>query len=384
MFKTTGLYLENINSTANIVVNQGGTSSGKTYAIMQVLFSIAVSEPNVVITVVGQDIPNLKVGALRDALEIYNNSEELKCLVKSYNKTDRVFEFVSGSLMEFKSYGDAQDAKSGKRDYAFLNEANGIKYEIYNEIALRTRKRVFLDYNPNVAFWVHENLIGREGVQLIISDHRHNPFLPQIMRDKIEALKDVDLDLWKVYARGMTGKVEGLILRNWVEIDSVPKEAQLIGYGLDFGFTNDPTACVGVFRYNSELILDEVLYQANLTNPDIAKELKGKVSGWVVADSAEPKSIKELQNEGMQVEAARKGQDSIINSIDVLKRFRLNVTRSSVNLKKELNTYKWKVDKKSGKTVNEPVDFMNHAIDAIRYVALNRLAHKNSGQVKFT
>lgn len=384
MFKTTGLYLENLNSTANIVVNQGGTSSGKTYAIMQVLFSIAISEPNVVITIVGQDVPNLKVGALRDALEIYNNSPELKSLVKSYNKTDRVFEFMSGTLMEFKSYGDAQDAKSGKRDYAFFNEANGIKFEIYNEIALRTRKRVFIDYNPNVSFWVHDNLIGKDGVHLIISDHRHNPFLPQVMRDKIEALKDIDLDLWRVYARGMTGKVEGLILRNWVELDKVPQEAQLIAYGLDFGFTNDPSACVGVYRYNSELILDEILYQTNLTNPEIADNVKGQVRGWIIADSAEPKSIKELQNAGLMIEAAKKGPDSITSSIDVLKRFKLNVTRRSVNLKKELNSYKWAVDKKTGKTINEPVDFLNHAIDAVRYVALNRLANKNTGQVKFT
>jgi phage terminase large subunit len=148
---------------------------------------------------------------LRDALNIYNSSDQLKTMVKNYNKTDRIFEFHNGTLIEFKSYTDAQDAKSGKRDYLFINEANGITYDIYNELSLRTRKRVFIDYNPNSNFWVHEHLIGKKNVELIISDHRHNPFLTQPERDKIELLKEADEELWKVYARGLTGKIMGLV-----------------------------------------------------------------------------------------------------------------------------------------------------------------------------
>jgi phage terminase large subunit len=379
MFKTSELYLDTLNSTADILVHQGGTSSGKTYSILQALFSIAISEP-AVITVVGQDIPNLKVGALRDALEIYDNSEELKALVKSYNKTDRIFEFNSGAIMEFKSYANAQDAKSGKRDYCFINEANGITYEVYTELALRTRKRVFLDYNPNTSFWVHEKVIGQPNVQLIISDHRHNPFLSDKVREKIEALKLHDVDLWKVYGRGMTGKIEGLIFRNWTYCDKLPDDGKLVGYGLDFGFTNDPTAVVKVKKYDGELWIDLVLYENRLTNPDIYERLKDEIGRVeVIADSAEPKSIQELNNLGLNVYGALKGADSIKNSIDILKRYKMNVTRSSSYLIKELNSYKYKMDKVTGNAINEPVDFMNHAIDALRYLALNKLAEDNSG-----
>jgi phage terminase large subunit len=280
--------------------------------------------------------------------------------------------------MEFKSYHDSQDAKSGKRDYFFLNEANGVSYEIYSELAMRTKKQVIVDYNPNARFWVHDKLIGKEGVELIISDHRHNPFLSDNIRKKIEGLRNEEL--WKVYARGMTGKIEGLIYRNWGTIGTIPTEAELLGAGLDFGFTNDPTACVMVYRYNGELIIDELLYHKGYTNQDIAQFLTQSgidrnVS--IVADSAEPKSIEEIRRMGFRIEGAQKGKDSILNGIDILKRFRLNVTSRSVNLLKELNAYKWK--EKDGNPLNVPIDAFNHGMDALRYFALNKLASKNRG-----
>jgi len=210
MLQTSVLFRKNYNATCPVVINQGGTSAGKTYAIQQVLFCIACKKEKQVITVVGQDIPNLKAGALRDALKIYNSLEHFMLMVKSYNKTDRIFEFHNGTIIEFRSFSDAQDAKSGKRDYLFVNEANGITWDIYTELALRTRERIFIDYNPNYNFWVHDRLIGQPGVQLIISDHRHNPFLTERERDKIEKLKLDDYELWKVYARGLTGKI-----RDW-------------------------------------------------------------------------------------------------------------------------------------------------------------------------
>ena len=382
MFKCSRVYWDNFNTKEDVVVNQGGTSSGKTYSILQVLYSIAISE-KCTITVVGQDIPNLKVGALRDALEIFENSSELKSLVKSYNKTDRIFEFNSGSIMEFKSYGNPQDAKSGKRDYLFVNEANGIPFDIYTELALRTRKRVFLDYNPNSEFWVHQKVIGQPNTTLIISDHRHNPFLSDKVREKIENLKNIDLELWKVYARGMTGKIEGLIFRNWNVVDEIPANAELIARGMDFGFTNDPTAVMSVYRMDGELWINEDLYQTNLTNKMIYDNLPNKL-GMFIGDSAEPKSIAELRGYGLNIMGADKGGDSIRTSIDILKRFRLNVTKGSINLIKELNSYKWKVDKHTGTNINEPVDFMNHGIDAIRYVALNKLKHRGAASVQFT
>lgn len=373
MFKTSVLYEANYNATEDVIVNQGGSSSGKTYSILQVLFTYLIKEPNLVITVVGESIPNLKAGALRDALDIYNNSEVLKSFIKDYNRTDRIFTTYDNSVMEFKSYETSQGAKSGKRDYLFINEAQGISFDIFNELHIRTKKQTFIDYNPNSEFWVHENLIGQPDVKLIISDHRHNPFVPQKIRDKIEALRFKDMDLFKVYARGMTGKIEGLIFRNFDIVDELPIGAELLGYGMDFGFTNDPTTLIKVLRFNQELYIDEVIYETGLTNSDIINKMSHLgvyKNHLIIADSAEPKSIEDLSRAGYYIQGALKGQDSVNNSISTLKQYKINITRTSVNTIKEFRSYKWSVDS-NGKSINKPVDFNNHAIDAIRYVALN-------------
>ena len=383
-YQASVLFTANYGATAHTVVNQGGTSSGKTFAIMQVLFCIACERPMQVITVVGQDIPNLKAGALRDALKIYNGSAQVSACVKSYNKSERVFEFINGTIMEFKSYDDAQDAKSGKRDYLFVNEANGIDWQIYSELALRTRNRIYIDYNPNAAFWVHDNLLGRSGVQLIVSDHRHNPFLETALRNKIESLKQLDEEQWKVYARGLTGQITGLVLNNWQLCDAIPHDANLLAVGLDFGFTNDETGCIEVYKQNGELWINELIYETGLTNPDISERLKETGISRrteIIADSAEPKSIEELKRSGWHITGVKKGPDSIKNSIDILKRYRLNITRSSVNLRNELSRYKWRTDR-AGRTLNEPVDRWNHLIDPLRYIALNKLKINNLAKPK--
>lgn len=382
MFECSDLFLENYNEKSDIVINQGGTWSGKTYSILQVLFCFAVSQPKIIITVTGQDLPNLKSGSLRDALSIYDSSEQLKQLIANYNKTSCTFEFANGSIMEFKSYADSQDARNGKRDYLFINEANGVSYEIYKQLALRTRVRTFIDYNPSSEFWVHEHLIGKEGTRLIISDHRRNNFMSEKQHAKIEALKGEDEELWKVYARGMTGRIEGLIYRNWSAIAAMPSDAKLIGYGLDFGFTNDPTALVEVREQNGQLYLQLHIYETGLTNQMISDRLWALMidrSAWIIADSAEPKSIAELHTLGWKIEGANKGPDSIKNGIDILKRYKLNIVGSQP-LQKELNSYKWRTDKISGKQLNEPVDALNHGLDAARYLALNRLANTNAGK----
>ena len=378
------LFKHNYASTAHVVVNQGGTSSGKTYAIEQVLFCKACEAEKQVITVVAQDVPNLKAGALRDALNIFNGSEEFKSAVKSFNKTDRIFEFHNGSIIEFKSYGDAQDAKSGKRDYLFINEANGITWPIYTELSLRTKKQIFIDYNPNTAFWVHDNVLGREGVELIISDHRHNPFLDDLMRKKIESHKEEDVERWKVYARGLTGKVSGMVLTNWLLCDGIPPDARLVAAGLDFGFTNDETGCLVVYQSGGALWINELLYETRLTNMDISWRLTEaglSKNTEIIADSAEPKSIEELRRLGWRVSGAKKGADSIKHSIDLLKRYNLNITRNSVNLRKELERYKWRTDS-SGKALNEPIERWNHLIDSLRYVALNKLKVTHTSRPK--
>jgi phage terminase large subunit len=381
MFKTTDVFLSNRNADTDIIINQGGTSSGKTYSILQNLFLHAIENDRCIITVAGQDIPNLKVGPIRDAHNIVDNTEGLNNYILEYNKSDRVFTFVNGSIIEFKSYDDAQDAKQGKRDYLFLNEANGVDKIIWDELYIRTKKKSYIDYNPNNEFWVHTELIGKPNVTLIISDHRHNTFLDQKIHDKIEAIDDPEL--YKVYARGLTGKLEGVIFRDYNVVNGVDPDAKLIGYGLDFGFSNDPTALVALYSHSGELIIDELIYDRGLLNiriSDLMRELG--VNGRIVADSAEPKSIAELGAYGWQIEGAKKGPDSIRQSINTLKRYKLNVTQRSSNLKKELNGYKWKQNK-DGKLDNEPVDFLNHAIDALRYASLNILDNPTSGRYAF-
>lgn len=375
LYEVTELYDEILESSERIIVNQGGTSSGKTYAIMQVLYWIAFHEPNSVVTVVGQDVPNLKKGAYRDATTIRTESEPLQVLFPYVNEGERIIKCINGSIIEFSSFKDAQDAKSGKRDYLFINEANGISYEVYWQLAIRTRKRIFIDYNPSARFWVHDEILGRDGVRLIISDHRKNHFLTQEEHDRIEGIEDAEL--WKVYARGLTGKIEGLVLTNWDIVDTLParEEWKMSCYGLDFGFTNDPSALEHVIEAHGELWIDEQIYSTGLTNPDIARRAKDAGltdQQQIVADCAEPKSIAELRALGLWLTPSPKGQDSIVSGLDILKRYRLHVTRRSLGIIGNLRSYQWGKDK-DGNMTNKPEDRNNHGIDAIRYVGLEKL-----------
>lgn len=383
-FKVIGaLFRANTDKAARVYINQGGTSSGKTYTIMQVLIYVAILEAGSITTVVGQDLPNLKVGALRDAKTILAGSDWLTYYF-DLHESEHYLRCKNGSIIEFKSYKDEQDAKNGKRDYLFVNEANGIPYEIYWQLAIRTRKKIWVDYNPSERFWVHNEVKGRECAKMIISDHRGNPFLSKEEHERIEGIEDKEL--WKVYARGLTGKLSGVIFPNFRIVDSLPERAswKVQGYGLDFGFTNDPTALVHCIIAHGELWTDLEIYETGLTNPMIAE--KAKEAGLtkadqIIADSAEPKSIAELRNAGLWVISTVKGGDSITVGIDILHRYKWNVTRRSIGMIEELQSYKWKKDR-DGKKTNTPIDKFNHAIDATRYFALMRLNVRRAGGAK--
>ena len=380
MFQTSVIFEKNYSSQSRIVINQGGTSSGKTYSILQCLFLKCIEmQPewnNKVVTIVGQDIPNLKSGALRDAQNILNSSPQLQRWVQSYNSTERIYTFINGATMEFKSFDDGQDAKSGKRMYSFFNEANGIDKSIFDEIYIRTEKQTFIDYNPNARFWVHDELIGLPISELIISDHRHNPFLPESIREKIEDLKNRDMELWRVYARGMTGKIEGLVFRNWVVVDTIPAHCDLIAWGMDWGWNPDPTTIVGVYKGDGELWVDQLLYTNEKLNTEIIEFLHDigfDKSNQIIADSSENKSIEEFRRAGFRMMPVSKPNGSIQYGIDVMKRYKINITQRSKNLIDEFNNYKWdeRMDNK------KPVDKFNHGIDAIRYVAMTKLGLTN-------
>ena len=377
------LYKANADVLPRFLVNQGGTSSGKTYTLMQRLIVLSIEEPRAVITVTGQDLPNMKVGAMRDLENIVHGSPWLMDWF-TQNKSENTWRGKNGSLVEFKSYDNAQDAKSGKRDYLFVNEANGVPYDVFWQLQIRTRKQVFLDYNPTARFWAHDKIIGRNDCKLIISDHRNNQFLTEEEHRKIEEIEDPEL--WQVYARGLTGKITGLVFSRWDIVEEMPPlmECKLQAFGLDWGFVNDPTALLELRMAHGELWVDELIYTPGLTNPMIAEAAHKQGIGRrhrIIADSAEPKSIAELVSMGLNVVASVKGKDSVINGIDILKRYAIHVTRRSMGLQEELKQYKWKV-LRTGETTNEPVDSFNHAIDALRYVALTYLKSERRSTAK--
>jgi phage terminase large subunit len=359
-FKTSPLFEANFNSTAKVNVNQGGTWSGKTYSILEVLIIIALMDKGCIITVVGQDVPNLKKGAIRDMQRILASWPATRSQVMDYHKSDKLYEFKNGSIIEFTSYDDEQDARSGKRDYLFINEANGITYEIYWQLFIRTSKKVFLDYNPSARFWVHDHLIGKPGVVLFISDHRHNPFLSQEQHDEIEGIPDKEL--WKVYARGLTGSIKGLIYPNFQIVDGMPASIETV-LGLDFGF-NHKTALVEVGRQDTKLFWHEHIYQSELTIGDLLGLMKELPIGKkpIYADHSAADKIEDLKRAKYNVHKADK---DVKNGLDFVKRHHLYITRESVGLRKEAMRYKYKEVK--GITMDEPVKLLDDGMDAGRY-----------------
>lgn len=368
MFDCTPVFHANQQSTAKVVVNQGGTSSSKTYSIIQLLYLKAITEANAIVTVVGESIPNLKKGAYRDAEMLYHNTPELKRYIQFWNKSDRVIYFKNGSIIEFSSYEDSQSAKNGKRDYLFVNEANGVDYLVYWQLSIRTRKQIFIDYNPSAPFWAHDQLIGTEGVQLIISDHRHNPFLSEEDHRKIESIPDKEL--WRVYARGLTGNITGIIFPNWTRIHDgdFPWDEPFIG-GLDFG-TNDPNAGVKTVVKDDKVFFHELLYQPALPAIQIKQIFvsNGFTENTPVYCDHHPEYGVQMRREGGCLWLpARKGAPSIEAGIMKLKEYKVFYTASSENLHEERKRYVWINDKHTGKPTNAPIDMFNHLIDAGRY-----------------
>ena len=374
----------NVDPTKKVtVVNQGGTSSGKTYSIMQVLFTLAIENAAWTITVVGQDMPNLKKGAIRDAGTIVNSSAAITSEILTYNRSEKIFTFKNGSLIEFTSYDDFQDAKNGKRDVLFMNEANGIPYPIFSELDLRTSKRTFIDYNPNSEFWVHEKVVGQAQAAFFISNYTHNPFIDPSIEEGILRLKELDPQLWRVYGLGQTGKIEGLVFNTKI-VDEMPEYLDKVGYGMDFGFSNDPTTLIKCGLSDGVIYLQEIIYQKGLTNSDINKLFKDAgltKRDAIYADSADPKSIKELRLYGWNITGADKGADSILYGIGLLKQYgTLNIHRQSHNLTKEAAAYKWKVSRQ-GEKENKPIDAFNHGWDAVRYWALSTLGNNKGKKI---
>jgi phage terminase large subunit len=357
-----------------VKIIQGGTSAGKTFGILPVLISKAANKPLLEISVVAESIPHLRRGALKDFLTIMKSTN--RYFDERFNKSLLRYEFGNGSYIEFFSADDSSKLRGARRDILYINECNNIEFESYNELAIRTKREVFLDFNPANEFWVHTELKDEPDTDFLILTYKDNEALDkrivrEIEKNRLKATTSTYwANWWRVYGEGLVGMLEGVVFSNWQQIDIVPPEARLLGYGLDFGYSNDPTSIIEVYNYNGQRILNEVCYQTGLINSDIANKLQKNVIAY--ADSSEPKSIEEIRRTGQQIKGVTKGADSINFGIQIMLSQKYLVTKQSTNLIKELRAYCWDKDK-TGKTLNKPQGKNDHAIDAVRYHEMETL-----------
>ena len=369
------LYWANLFAKDKIVINQGGTSSGKTEAIIRVLFTIAIYRPGYIITVISNTVTKLKEDALRIAKTVAK-IPEIKTCITNYNSTDRTYTFFNDSLIEFKSFEDEEQAKGGKRHILYVNEATRIPYMIFYQADLRTKVRTFVDYNPTATFYIHEKVIANKlefpSVKVIRSWHIHNPYLSKEEHDRIERIQDPQLK--KVYARGLTGILTGTIYPNWEEVDEFNWTDGVVWY-VDWGFsekeTADPVAAGRIAFKPKEseydYIADELAYKRGLPASQIAQIFKaaGYKSGQACYCDHSPEDIRELRLYGIHAFPASKGPGSLISGITFMRNKRVAYTKRSENIREERRRYKF--FEVEGIVTNTPIDEWNHHMDGIRY-----------------
>lgn len=356
----------------------GGTSASKTISILIWCIDYAQSTRNELVSVVSESFPHLKKGAMLDFEMIMKDRGYWK--EENWHKTEHTYTFETESKIEFFSIDTYGKAHGPRRDVLFINEANNIDYGIVDQLITRTRKIVWLDWNPSEEFWFYtEMLPNREDIDFITLTYLDNEALDDTTIQEIESHKN-NKNWWQVYGLGQLGAIETRIYRDWNRIDEIPHEARLERYGLDFGYSNDPTAIVAIYYYNGGYLLDEVCYTKGLSNKQIADLLLGLPRAVVVADSAEPKSIDEISSYGISIIPTQKGRDSVKNGIQLVQAQRISITKRSVNLIKEYHNYLWQMDK-NGKILNEPEDIWNHALDAVRY-GISAMNQAQNSQVR--
>lgn len=352
--------------TARIRAVPGGTSAGKTIGILEVLIDLAQRDTSPTLTsIVAESFPHLRRGALRDFLLILKEQGYFKD--DRWNQTNSIYTFETGAQIEFFSVDQPEKVRGARRDRLFINEANNIPFSAFEELEVRTREFVLLDWNPTNSFWYYEEVKGkRNDVEEITLTYKDNEALDKAIVASIESRRERK-SWFDVYGLGILGEVEGKIFKNWQIVDDIPHEARLERYGLDFGYTNDPTAIVAIYYLNGGYILDEVLYAKGLSNKQIADTLLNQsVKALVIADSAEPKSIDELKAYQLNVQPSTKGQGSVLQRIQMAQDQQISVTKRSVNIIKEYRNYLWGTDK-DGRILNTPEHLWSHAMDAFMY-----------------
>ena len=370
---------------SRIKIIQGGTSASKTFSILAILIDKAIKTPNLEMSVVSESIPHLRRGANKDFLKIMK--ETGRYIPHHYNKTLLRYEFSNGSYIEFFSADDESRLRGARRNILYMNECNNINYDAYLQLQIRTDGEIYLDYNPTSKFWVHTEVLGQTDTELLVLTYKDNEALSneivkQLEMNREKAKTSLYWENWcKVYLDGEVGSVEGTIFTDFEVIDKIPEEARLLGYGLDFGFSQDPAALIALYKYNDDIVADELIYETGLLNSELANRMKQyEVKGEIYADSAEPKSISELKRFGFQVKPVEKGRDSINYGIQIIQQKHILVTRRSKNLLDEFSKYSWKKNRDGGYDTT-PIDSNNHACDALRYISTMKLGVRKENKV---
>ncbi len=359
---------------------QGGSSASKTISILLYLIALAQQDKKKTLTsVCSESIPHLKRGAIRDFKNIMQEHNYWKD--ENWQATDSIYTFETGSQIEFFSTDNGDKLRGARRDRLFINECNNVTFEAFDQLEMRTNEFVYLDYNPSNEFWVQNGVkTDRTDWDFIIITYKDNEALSPNIVESLEQRRNRK-GWWQVYGLGLLGEVEGKIYKDWAIIDSIPHEAKLIRAGLDFGYTNDPTAVVFVYSYNGGYILDQITFKKGLLNKQIADIiLSQEVEVLVVADSSEPKSIDEIAGYGVSITGAVKGRDSIVNGINIVQGQRISITKRSVDIINEYRNYLWMTDR-DGKVLNVPEGGFDHSMDAIRY-AITNIVNNETGDTE--
>lgn len=372
-------FYQTVNSDKRIIVHQGGSRSGKTYAICQYLiYLLTTRKKKLIITIARKTLPALKGSVFRDFMEIAENVGI--SYFAEINKADLTFKYKN-HLVEFISLDNEMKVRGRKRTHCFLNEANEFYLEDFNQLSLRTTERMILDFNPSdVLHWIYSDICTRDDCDTYITTFEDNAFLDPEIKKEILRMKEKDADRWRVYGLGERATFkEGQIFDNWQWVDYkkfLDKEHCEVAYGLDFGFSNDPTTIVEVRRKNDRLYVHELLFRKGLTNQDIFDEIKklGLQEEIIICDSAEPKSIEELRRLGAYCKPSQKGKGSVLNGIQVIKEYEVFASKQSKNLLQEYQYYIWDSNR-DGKSINKiKQNGMDHLMDALRYAVTTGLS----------
>ena len=377
--KTNVVFEHLLESTKKIIIEQGGTRSGKTYNILLfIIFKYCLENTGKTITICRKTFPAVRSSVMRDFLDILKAhncySEE------AHNKSNNEYR-LNGNLVEFISLDQPQKVRGRKRNLLFINEANELDYEDWQQLIFRTEDKIILDFNPSDEYhWIYDKVIPRDDADFFITTYLDNSFLNESIKEEIERLKETDETYWQIYGLGLKGISKATIF-NYYEFDTLPNDAEFISYGADAGYTNDPTTLVSVYKQGHNLYIKEHIYQTQMTTFDIANKWKqiGIDRDLIYFDSAEPRLIEELRRMGFNVRPSLKGSDSVNAGIDLLKRFKIHIHRDSHNCIQEFRNYKWQEDR-SGKMINKPIDKHNHTIDAVRYATYSVLSKPNFGR----